>query len=51
MFTLLFIIIFFTVVLPLLMFKYRNTTLVKFLVTVVILPFFTKLALRIFKKK
>ena len=51
MFTLLLVIIFFTIVLPLLMFKYRNTTFVRFLVTVVILPFITKLALRIFKKK
>lgn len=51
MFTLLLIIIFFTIVLPLLIFKYRNTTFVRFLVTVVILPLFTKLALRIFKKK
>ena len=51
MFTLLLVIIFFTMVLPLLMFKYRNTTFVRFLVTVVILPFFTKLILRIFKKK
>lgn len=51
MFTLLLIIIFFTMVLPLLMFKYRNTTFVRFLVTAVILPFVTKLALKIFKKK